>query len=945
MKRKSLKKLTAIFAAIMLALQAASAAVFALESGNYIEYTVVAGDTLSHIAKKYGVTVDEIARANGIENVNLISTGTVLKIPAKGGATETVTEAAPSQAVQTAPQAVEPTGASSGASVVTAGLKEPQGPAKIAAAMPTSTTPVAISGNTAESEPDDGDFRSMLTSFDTKVSISFANASMLDVLTAFAQSLGYNIIYKGDANQKVTLSMKDVTIGEALEYVLKLNDLSYIVKGNTIIVGNKDDITSTFVEEAKITEFTLTYVPADTVIGQINTFNIPVTATLSGGSQYRFLAQGLPEDLARVRSLINMVDRRENAVDGGMKPASIFYAIDLTYVTAAEFQRILSAASLPSGVILSSRPKTLYVFAMPDEYSSIKAIKNVVDIASPGSAGENGERIVEKALKYVTVDLIESQITSNADVRIIKVSTNNTKMWLRGNPQGIADAEKIISLLDKPENAAKDEAQLVEKFTPVTTQYINAAMLRETVSRLSIDAITVVYDTNPYTLYVYATDENLEKIYDLIKIIDTQENAGAKADDVLASFKPVSCQYISAEQLNSVLHSMSLPTGLIFEGNPYTLYIYATDTDFAQILELLKIVDIKENEDAELASGLKSITCRYITAEQLNTMLRGMSLPTGLYFDYNPYVLYLNVNDAQYREIAEVAAYVDTLENSRAGKFDIYHVDLYYINVDKAVEFIGQLGLGLDIVRLRSSQKRLWLMGEYTEYLKAKAAITSIDVPNASLTSSFETFELANITAGEAKKLIDNASLTGVLTYVPYGNENGNRIVIYYPNDAKNDIRLLVRKIDTDEFQSAYTKLLEKLDKNIYLSFGEDESKPWTWKKVIDRINLLSSLSGVDSTKFEVYEQLVQDENDSSKLYVVVYLKNVTLKQYNDVLEVKNQLGAPVSDKDKDKDNNDNNNEGESGATSTSASASASAHGPFIYDPEEIQSILFGIGD
>lgn len=612
-------------------------------------------------------------------------------------------------------------------------------------------------------------------------------------------------------------------------------------------------------------------------------------------------------------------------------------------MTAAEFQRILSAASLPSGVILSSRPKTLYVFAMPDEYSSIKAIKNVVDIASPGSAGENGERIVEKALKYVTVDLIESQITSNADVRIIKVSTNNTKMWLRGNPQGIADAEKIISLLDKPENAAKDEAQLVEKFTPVTTQYINAAMLRETVSRLSIDAITVVYDTNPYTLYVYATDENLEKIYDLIKIIDTQENAGAKADDVLASFKPVSCQYISAEQLNSVLHSMSLPTGLIFEGNPYTLYIYATDTDFAQILELLKIVDIKENEDAELASGLKSITCRYITAEQLNTMLRGMSLPTGLYYDYNPYVLYLNVNDAQYREIAEVAAYVDTLENSRAGKFDIYHVDLYYINVDKAVEFIGQLGLGLDIVRLRSSQKRLWLMGEYTEYLKAKAAITSIDVPNASLTSSFETFELANITAGEAKKLIDNASLTGVLTYVPYGNENGNRIVIYYPNDAKNDIRLLVRKIDTDEFQSAYTKLLEKLDANIYFSPGvdEDESEPRNWKKVKDRINLLSSLSGVDSTKFKVYEQLVQDENDSSKLYVVVYLKNVTLKQYNDVLEVKNQLGAPVSDKD----NKDNNNEGESGATSTSASASASAHGPFIYDPEEIQSILFGIGD
>ncbi len=133
--------------------------------------------------------------------------------------------------------------------------------------------------------------------------------------------------------------MKDVTLGEALDYISKLNDLSYIVKDNTIIVGEKGDLTSSFSEEAKITEFILTYVPAETIIRQINTFNIPVTATPSGGNEYRFLAQGLPEDLARVRNLINMVDRRENAVGGGTKPASSFYSIELTHITAAEFQR------------------------------------------------------------------------------------------------------------------------------------------------------------------------------------------------------------------------------------------------------------------------------------------------------------------------------------------------------------------------------------------------------------------------------------------------------------------------------------------------------------------------------------------------------------------------------------------------------------------------------
>lgn len=934
MKRKSLLKLTAIFAAVLLSFEAAGTAVcFAQEGESYTQHTVGAGETLGGIAKKYGVTVDEIARVNGIDNVNLIAAGAVLKIPSAQGTSD---EPKPADSPKTAEPAV-----------VTAdfkvGVQNPQPEVKSTAAttVKTSVTPVEIESR--GEEPSDGDYTSMLTFFDTKVSVSFANASLLDVLTAFAQSLGYNIVYKGDSTTKITLSMKDVTLGEALDYILKLNDLSYIVKDNTIIVGEKGDLTSSFSEEAKITEFILTYVPAETIIRQINTFNIPVTATPSGGNEYRFLAQGLPEDLARVRNLINMVDRRENAVGGGTKPASSFYSIELTHITAAEFQRVLSAASLPSGVILSSRPKMLYVFAIPAEYSSIKSIKAVVDVAGPQeAAGEDAEKIVEKTLKYVTVDLIEAQIRANADVEIIKISTNNAKMWLRGKSQGIADAEKIIELLDRSENAAKDEIQLVEKFTPVVTQHITATMLRDTLSRLAIDAISIVYEANPKTLYVYTTDENLEKIYELIKIIDTQDNAGIRVEEVLALFKPVSCTYISAEQLNDVLRSMDLPTGLIFEDNPKTLYVYATESDFSKIIELLKIVDVKNNENAALAASIKSITCRHITAEQLNTMLRGMSLPTGLYYDYNPYVLYLNVNDAQYKEIAEVAAYVDTLENSRAGSFDIYYIDLLYINVDKAVEFINQLGLGLDVVRLSSSQKRLWLMGEYTEYLKAKAAITAIDVPTASLTYSFETFRLNNITAGEAKRLIDNAKLPSVLTYVPYGDDNGNKIVIYYPNDSLRDIEDLVNKIDNNKYQSTFTKLLERLDSSLYRDTTnplEDPNDPRTWNKVKERIKVLSLLSGVDEDHFEIYEKLVQDERDSTVFYVVIYLVDVTSKQYDDVLEVKKQLGSTTGSGNNNKNGDDDNDD--SGDDEGEADASSSA---FIIDMEEIMNSLENSG-
>lgn len=44
-------------------------------------YTVVKGDTLTKIAKKYGTTVDTLVKLNGIKNKNLINVGQVIKLP------------------------------------------------------------------------------------------------------------------------------------------------------------------------------------------------------------------------------------------------------------------------------------------------------------------------------------------------------------------------------------------------------------------------------------------------------------------------------------------------------------------------------------------------------------------------------------------------------------------------------------------------------------------------------------------------------------------------------------------------------------------------------------------------------------------------------------------------------------------------------------------------
>lgn len=68
-------------------------------------YTVVAGDTLSAIAARFGTTVAAITAANGLGNPNLIFVGQVLKL--SGGANATLTSArpapAPAPAIKPAP--------------------------------------------------------------------------------------------------------------------------------------------------------------------------------------------------------------------------------------------------------------------------------------------------------------------------------------------------------------------------------------------------------------------------------------------------------------------------------------------------------------------------------------------------------------------------------------------------------------------------------------------------------------------------------------------------------------------------------------------------------------------------------------------------------------------------------------------------------------------------
>ncbi len=70
----------------------------------------------------------------------------------------------------------------------------------------------------------------------SQFSMEFRNADLKDVLRALGQENHLNMIISDDVSGKLTLSFRDVTFEEALESILKINNLTSFREGDIIRV-------------------------------------------------------------------------------------------------------------------------------------------------------------------------------------------------------------------------------------------------------------------------------------------------------------------------------------------------------------------------------------------------------------------------------------------------------------------------------------------------------------------------------------------------------------------------------------------------------------------------------------------------------------------------------------------------------------------------------------
>lgn len=276
-------------------------------SADYQYYSVKTGDTLTRIAKNYGVTVSDLMTANDLSNADKIYTGQIIKVPLSSA---------------------------------------------------------SVKGN------------SMVSS---RISMTVVDADLQDVLSAIALNAGYYIIMEDSATDTVTVTLEEMSALKAIDYVTRLVGMTFLKEGNTIYVGTADALNSTFVDKTVLTKIHLNYISAEGLQTQMSALGLANVQIVGTNNKDEFYISGYPKELAKVKELIKLLDVSSNIMAGGGMIASNFTPLELEHISADEFNSLLANLGLSTGIVLSSRPYTLYVYVTGANLTDIKTIQKIVD--------------------------------------------------------------------------------------------------------------------------------------------------------------------------------------------------------------------------------------------------------------------------------------------------------------------------------------------------------------------------------------------------------------------------------------------------------------------------------------------------------------------------------------------------------------------------------------
>ena len=465
------------------------------------------------------------------------------------------------------------------------------------------------------------------------ISINFKDADLIGALETVLAHTGYTMIFKGSTTTLPEISIDNVTPLAAIDYILRMVDMTYIKHDDIIYVGSASVLNSSFVDKEALTKFSLKYISTDTLTSQLSTLGVSVKLVKVDINLREFWISGTPMQLAKVNQLIKTLDNKKNTTVGSAKISSSLTAIELKYITASEFSSLLGSLGLHTGIVMSAHPMTLYVYASGDAYQDIMNVKKLVDFedanadspettpdAGVTDEGANNDTnqgttkpndptqdsttedvvitdgetsLVKIDLQYITKEDASAIVsTFGYEVDILGLDLYEKRVWIKGDADEVDEAVARIKENDTADNDA------TRTFFTYELQNIVASELQSKIGFVDIDGVEFYfgsYPTRTKSIMVYCNKNQVEEVQEIIASLDNNLSemyypvatiTDASELSVLAAKEELVVKLLNIPTISVTSFELSADLDPTDEGVKHVLYVLESPENIDLIVDM-----------------------------------------------------------------------------------------------------------------------------------------------------------------------------------------------------------------------------------------------------------------------------------------------------------------------------------------------------------------------
>lgn len=308
-------------------------------------------------------------------------------------------------------------------------------------------------------------------------------------------------------------------------------------------------------------------------------------------------------------------------------------------------------------------------------------------------------------------------------------------------------------------------------------------------------------------------------------------------------------KYVDAKTISDQIDRLSLPVRKItLDSNPYSIWVQGLPKELGKVRELIAMLDKTENVSGPKGnSKLTTINLTYITAQQMNNILREVGLQTGLYLESNPRILYVYANDSELAQIMELKSKLDIPDNQTGKDFVVSIKKLTYVKAKEIAPIVYDLGLGVDVITFDRSARTIWLKGDEAAVNRVSSIIDMIDIEQNIDNNRFFVKKLKNITALEAQYRLSLLEIPEIKTYTFSYPQFSKSILVVCPEDYKIFVMDHLNQLDVTS---------DKI--RIPIDYSDDASGTY---RLEQRLELLVALTGIPKESFTISKNVSRDNN------------------------------------------------------------------------------------